>query len=122
MYYVCVENEKVVSVLSYEPQVPESVTVIEISDHDHELLKRKTHVFDIPTMQVVPMATHMMEIQAQQTKNIQHEHFLQSTDWKVLRHLREKLLNLPTSLTDEQLIELEAARQHHAAQIKRSKA
>jgi hypothetical protein len=32
MHYVCIENNLVVSILSYQPSVPETVTVQEISD------------------------------------------------------------------------------------------
>lgn len=49
--------------------------------------------------------------------NVVLHQFLNSTDWKVLRHIRELALNQPTSLSHEQYIELEQARAEAAAKI-----
>ena len=43
--------------------------------------------------------------------------FLADSDWKVMRHLREKALGQATSLTDQQYIDLEQARATAAAAI-----
>ena len=43
--------------------------------------------------------------------------FLADTDWKVIRHIRQKALKIETSLTDEEYLALEAERQQKAASI-----
>ena len=43
--------------------------------------------------------------------------FLNSTDWKIMRHIRQKALNVATSLTDVEYLELEQQRQAAAARI-----
>ena len=87
MNYVCIENNLVVSVLNYQPNVPSSVTVVEITDAQAD------------------------------GANGQEREFLNSTDWKVLRHLRQKALNITTSLSDAEYIQLEQQREAAAARI-----
>lgn len=43
--------------------------------------------------------------------------FLNSSDWKVLRHIRQKALEIPTSLSDEEYLALEEARQEASAKV-----
>ena len=43
--------------------------------------------------------------------------FLNSTDWKIMRHIREQALGLETSLTDKEYLELENKRQEAAKSI-----
>ena len=43
--------------------------------------------------------------------------FLNSTDWKILRHIRQKALNITTSLSDVEYLQLEQQRQAAAARI-----
>ena len=50
-------------------------------------------------------------------KNAVEREFLNSTDWKILRHMRQQALNVPTTLTDAQYLELEQQRQAAAARI-----
>lgn len=118
MHYICVENKVVVSVLSYEPNVPDGVLVYTITDEQRKQIEDQTHYFDVLAESVVKVAD---EVQAEKDKNavngIQLE-FLNSTDWKVLRHLREKSLGIPTSLTEEQFLDLERQRNDAAAKIK----
>ncbi len=52
MHYICIENEQVISVLSYRPQVPNSVTTVEISDEDAKRLQERTHYYDMITATV----------------------------------------------------------------------
>jgi hypothetical protein len=49
--------------------------------------------------------------------NAVEREFLNSTDWKVMRHLRQKALGEPTSLTEEQYLELEQQRSDAASRI-----
>ncbi len=117
MYYVCIEDNKVISVLNYSPNVPNTVNVVEISDEAHEQLQAGTHRFDIPTSSVLPISVAETNAKAAQQRNIADLEFLRSTDWKILRHIRQKALGIPTSLTDAEYLALEQQRQDAAARI-----
>jgi hypothetical protein len=114
MYYVCIENDQIVSVLNYEPNVPESVEVHEISDEDHELLKNRTHYFSIADKTVNPNSEEMLEVTNLEQEKQNAKIDLAQSDWKVLRHIREKALGIPSTLTEEEYIELENNRQQWA--------
>jgi predicted nucleotidyltransferase len=49
--------------------------------------------------------------------NAQEREFLNNTDWKILRHLRQKALNIATSLSDTEYIQLEQQREAAAARV-----
>lgn len=117
MHYVCIENNKVVSILNYEPGVPESVQVVQISDDDATNIQNQTHLFDIPTKTVVPVDSAVLTQKEIDKKNGIEREFLNSTDWKVMRHLREKALGVQTSLTEAEYLELEKQRADAAARI-----
>ena len=104
MYYVIIENGEISSVLPYEPNVPETHTVIEISDAEHEsIITAKTHYFDLADNTVKSYSqTHLdteAAKEAQRITNAEKRKFLAESDWKVMRHLREKALGQSTSLT-----------------------
>lgn len=117
MHYVCIENNIVVSILNYAPNVPTSVSVVEISNEQADQLVAQTHYFDVPSRTVKPVAASVTEQKARDAANAIEREFLNSTDWKVMRHIRQKALNIPTSLSDAQYIELEQQRQAAAARI-----
>jgi hypothetical protein len=117
MYYVCIENNKITSILNYQPSVPSSVEVIEIADAQHEQLIADTHKFDIATKQVVINPSYSAEANAQELLNAVEREFLRSTDWQILRHIRQKSLNQTTSLTEEQYLTLEQQRADAAGRI-----
>jgi hypothetical protein len=117
MHYVCIENDLVVSILNYAPNVPNSVSVVEISNEQADQLVAQTHYFDVPSRTVKPVAASVTEQKARDAANAIEREFLNSTDWKVMRHIRQKALNIPTSLSDAQYIELEQQRQAAAARI-----
>ena len=118
MYYVCVENNQIVSMLDYEPNVPSSVSVTTITDDEYGLIsKEKTHYFDIETGTV---KLHGEEVFAQRDVDAQnrvYEKFLDDTDWKVMRHIREKALAKTTTLSEEEYTDLETQRDTAAAGI-----
>ena len=118
MYYVCVENNQIVSMLDYEPNVPPSVTVTTITDDEYRLIsKENTHYFDVETGTV---NMHGEEVFAQRdvdSQNRVYEKFLDDTDWKVMRHIREKALGKPTTLSEEEYTDLETQRDTAAAGI-----
>ena len=117
MHYVCIENNLVVSVLSYEPNVPSSVSVVEISDAQATQIAAQTHYFDVSSRSVSAVAAGVTAQRVVDVVNGQEREFLNSTDWKVLRHIRQKALNITTSLTDAEYLQLEQQRQAAAARI-----
>jgi hypothetical protein len=117
MNYVCIENNLVVSVLSYQPNVPSSVAVVEITDAQAAQIAAQTHYFDVSSRTVVAVAAGVTAQRAADVANGQEREFLNSTDWKILRHLRQKALNIATSLSDAEYIQLEQQREAAAARI-----
>jgi hypothetical protein len=122
MYYVIIENGEISSVLPYEPSVPETHTVIEITDAEHEsIITAKTHYFDLADNTVKSYSQAHLDTEAakeaQRIINAEKRKFLADSDWKVMRHLREKALGQATSLTDQQYLDLEQARATAAAAI-----
>jgi len=117
MHYVCIEDNVIISILNYEPAVPESVLIFEITDQQAEQIKNQTHYFNVENKNVEPVASSVIAQKEQYRLNGIEKEFLNSTDWKVLRHLRQKALNVPTTLTDAQYLELEQQRQAAAARI-----
>ena len=117
MKYVCIENDVVISVLDYEPNVPASVSVVTISDIDGNNLRAGTHIFDIATQTVTRKTAQVTRRENIIAENGQEREFLNTTDWKVLRHIRQKHLGIATSLTEEQYTELENQREAAAQRV-----
>jgi len=117
MNYVCIENNLVVSVLNYHPNVPNSVTVVEITDSQAKQIYDQTHLFDVASRSVTAVAAGVTAQRAADVVNGQEREFLNSTDWKILRHVRQKALNIPTSLSDAAYLQLEQQREAAAARI-----
>jgi hypothetical protein len=117
MYYVCVENNQIISVLNHEPAVPNTVTVKEISDQDYELLTAGSHYFDMPTHSILPHSSAVLDTREQQAQSVVLKKQLQDTDWQVLRHIRQKALGIPTSLLEAEYLDLELERDRIAAEI-----
>jgi hypothetical protein len=114
MYYVCLENNQVVSILNYQPSVPQTVTVVEITDNDFFKIENKTHCFNVGSRTVDPIPQEQLIQEQTFNENNQKREFLNSTDWKILRHLREKALDINTTITEQEYLELEKQR-HDAA-------
>lgn len=117
MKYVCVEDDKVVSVLSYLPSVPDSVYVTEITDEDYLILEDRRGYFDISSASVVSYPPEHFQQHNTEKNNAEEREFLNSTDWMVLRHLRQKTLGLETTLSEHQFVELEQQRHESANRI-----
>lgn len=110
MNYVCIENDRIISILAYEPNVPDTVKVVIITDDEKTLLEKKAHYFCLQELVVKPKPEEFLkelEIEKEKAKARKN---LYETDWKVLRHLREKTLNLSTTLTEEEYLALEIQR------------
>ncbi len=117
MKYICIEAGEVTSLMSYEPEVPSGVTVVEISDSEADQLDAGTHIFDISTQSVTPKTSEIVAEENTVAQNGQEREFLSSTDWKVLRHIRQKHLGIATTLTEEQYTELENQREAAAQRV-----
>ena len=117
MHYICIENNTVVALLNYPPSVPSTVSVQEITDAQAEQLRTQTHNFDVASRTIIAVAADVAIQQAQELANGQEREFLNSTDWKILRHIRQKALNITPSLTDAEYLQLEQQRQAAAARI-----
>ena len=117
MHYVCIENNQLTAILGYEPSVPSSVSVVTITDNQYAQLMAQTHKFDVTSRTVVEIAAGTAAQRITDLANGQEREFLNSTDWKVLRHIRQKALNIATSLSDAEYIELEQQREAAAARI-----
>ena len=117
MHYICIEDNKVISILNYEPNVPSSVEVVEITDAQAAQIAVQTHYFDITSKSITAVAAGVTAQRAADIANGQEREFLNSTDWKILRHIRQKALNIATSLSDAEYIQLEQQREAAAARI-----
>lgn len=117
MYYVCVENDQIIGVFNYEPNVPATVTVHPVTDDEHHAVQEGTHYFDLKTSKVVPVSAEIAEQRLQAKASRTGKAFLNDTDWKVLRHIREKALGEPLSMTEEEYLDLERQRHKVAKEI-----
>lgn len=117
MYYVCVENQTIISVLNYEPAVPPTVSVYQITDEEHELVDSGSHIFDLNTFQVILNPNFFPEKKEIEIQNAIEKEYLNSTDWMVLRHLRQKTLGIDTTLTEDEFTDLETKRHEAALRI-----
>lgn len=115
--FVCIEEKEITAILSYEPNVPETVEVVEISDSEYQSIIQKTHFFDVDTNTVKPVPQETIDSIEVEKNNAEQREFLNRTDWKVLRHIRQKALGIPTSLTDAEYLDLENQRQNAANSI-----
>ena len=117
MYYVCVENNRIISVLNYEPATLDTVTVKKISDQEYEQLTAGSHYFNTTTLSISPQNSSVLDAREQEKQSTILRKQLENTDWKVLRHIRQKALGVPTSLSDAEYLDLELERNRIAAQI-----
>lgn len=117
MHYVCVENKQVTSILNYKPGVPNTVTVVEISDEQYQLLIDGNHFFDTDIMGISPLEGQIIQQNKLIDDNAARMEYLKSTDWMILRHIREKALGLETSLSEDKYLQLEKKRQDTADSI-----
>jgi hypothetical protein len=118
MHYVCIENDIVVSILNYQPSVPNTVLVIEITDDEYNKIQNQTHYFDIQSRSVIAIPAEETQKRQNEKDNIEPREFLNSTDWMILRHMRQKILGIPTTLLEQEFLELEQQRNDAAARIK----
>jgi hypothetical protein len=117
MHFVCIEDNKVTSILNYAPNVPSTVFVVQITDEQANGISNQTHYFDLASKTVKTVSGTELSRREIERRNIIERDYLNSTDWMVLRHMRQKYLGLTTSMTEDQFRELEQNRQAAAARI-----
>jgi hypothetical protein len=117
MHYVCIENDAITSILNYEPNLPDGVSAIGITDDEMKNIEAGTHMFDLESKRVVRHEQAFFDAKEVEKQNGLKLEQLRATDWKVLRHSREKALGIATSLTDEEYLALEQERQDIAKSI-----
>lgn len=117
MYYVCIENDSIIGIQNYQPNVPDTVRVEIITEGQYQQLLAQTHRFDIGSGRVVELEREILDQKEQEKLNSIEREFLNSTDWKVLRHIRQKALEIPTSLSEAEYLELEQQRNQAASRI-----
>ncbi len=117
MYHVCIENNQVTGILNYEPEVPGSVSIVQITDDQYNNLLNNTHYFNVSSRSVVPVSAEIASQKTIDLANAKERDFLSTTDWKILRHIRQKALGVPTSLSDAEYLQLEQDRNAAAARI-----
>lgn len=119
MYYVCVSEGRISSIINYEPACVEPMRAYRISDLDYAQIQAQTHYFDVHMLCMREMPEHVLLEKTNQEHNRACLRYLKDTDWQVLRHIRQRHLGLPTSLTEEDYTELELKRQQAADSIKK---
>ena len=113
MYYACIENDIVTGILNYKPGVPSGVQIIELTDDEYQSIFDGKKKYDVDSRKFI----NVVEQKTPEQIAIEKRLFLKNSDWKVLRHIREKSLGLQTSLTEEEYLALENERQAIAQSI-----
>ena len=106
------------TIINYEANLPDGVTAYSITEAEKLSLDENTHYFDSTTLTVKPRPTEILQTEAAakaiELANAGYRAFLDSTDWQVLRHIRQQSLGIETSLTQQEYLDLENQR-HQAA-------
>ena len=115
-YYACIDKGNFLCAINYEPNVSGDMVAYEITEEDYTNLTE--YGFDYYFDQEEKAAKKKDEAVILRKKEIlEHVLFLKNSDWKVLRHLREKALGLETSMTEEEYLSLEKERHERAKSI-----
>jgi|AntAceMinimDraft_12_1070368.scaffolds.fasta_scaffold111570_2 hypothetical protein len=114
MKYLCIEDGKVISMLDYVPNVPKSVEVLEISDLEAEELNQGKRYYDSIDKKTKAVKKEILDSMDSSNKS---QAYLNSTDWMILRHMRQLTLGIATSLSDSEYLKLEKSRQAAAMKI-----
>lgn len=118
MYYVCIEDGRIATICNYLPEVPSTISIVEISDEEHKSIAvDRSHYFNVDSRTVEPVGQEVSNQQQRELHNAPLKEYLSSTDWKILRHIRQKTLNIATSLTEQEYLALETERNSIASQI-----
>lgn len=107
-----------ISIINYAPNAPAEINVYPITEVEKLGMDANTHYFDVTTHTVQPRPAEILQAEAAakaiELANAGYRVFLDSTDWQVLRHIRQQSLGITTSLTQQEYLDLENQR-HQAA-------
>lgn len=117
MYYYCVENQKLCSVLNYEPNAPESMSVHLVNDDVHARIQAGEWWFNLDKLCPEPVPSVVLDQRDEAKTQNDLRSYLNSTDWQVLRHIRQKALGMPTTLEEHEYLDLEFQREQTARRI-----
>ena len=53
MYYVCIENSQVTSIVDYEPNVPNSVIIETITDSQYKIISEEKGYYDADKLSLI---------------------------------------------------------------------
>ena len=115
MYYICIENDEITSIVDHEPNVPESATIEKITTAKYKIIAEGKGYYDLNKKDVVKYHSKLIK-DAEKSKKAKA--FLSSTDWKVLRHIRETQLGIQTTLSTKEYVALEKERHKQAKLVK----
>lgn len=115
--FICIENDIIISVLDYIPNVPDTVQVLEISDDDHEKINTGYYYFDVKKRKVLKIQGDDLKQLVIRDNNNKNQTFLNNSDWIILRHIREKALGIATSISEDEYLATEKLRQDAAKAI-----
>ena len=116
MNYLLIENEKLVGVCDYEPNVgDDDIQVITYSGNipRERIIYVDGKVADMNTYVFIngKYVKKTKAIENLLNTNDEAKHYLNDTDWLVIRHRDQLALGQTTSLTNEQYLDLLAKRQ-----------
>ena len=116
MNYLLIENEKLVGVCDYEPNVGnDNIQVITYSGNipQERLIYVDGKVADMNNYTFIngKYKKKTKAIENLLNTNDEAKHYLNDTDWLVIRHRDQLALGQTTSLTNEQYLDLLAKRQ-----------
>jgi hypothetical protein len=117
MYYYCVENQRLCSVLNYEPNAPASMSVHLVDDDVHARIQAGEWWFNVDKLCPEPVPSAIQDQRNEAKTQNDRRSYLSSTDWQVLRHIRQQALGIETSLTEAEYLHLEYQREQAAKSI-----
>jgi len=120
-YYICLEDGEFNHIHDYLPNVPDTIEVIEITEEDKTKLESDEYYFDVELKKVLIKPDNYF-IEKEIIDDVYNsKSFLNKTDFKILRHIREKSLGIDTTLSNEELLNLETERQKKVEFIRYNK-
>lgn len=121
-YYVAFERDtkKLVCIQDHEMNTPDDIDSFTITQEEYSGLSSGYLKLDIDEKRTVNKTEEeLLEVSIYE-EIIKARFTLNSTDWKVLRHVREKNLNKETTLSEDEYLALETLRESAAEFIRKN--
>ena len=84
MKYVCIESGEVISVMDYQPSVPDTVTVVTITDSEADNLNAGTHIFNVSSSSVVAKSADAVAQENTETANGTEREYLNTKKYIIV--------------------------------------